>query len=124
MRTLRLPQEKLRAPGEPAEEQGCGTGDPGSSMELTQLGTVLLLLLLPGECRLGGTGLGGTGTARRGWAGGSPCARLGLAPIFPIGARADAGFSPLQGAVPRQDSCDGETPAHPHPIGLHATAGL
>eukprot|EP00076_Gallus_gallus_P025318 XP_015147821.1 adhesion G protein-coupled receptor G3 [Gallus gallus] len=48
MRTLRLPQEKLRAPGEPAEEQGCGTGDPGSSMELTQLGTVLLLLLLPG----------------------------------------------------------------------------
>ncbi|POI27215.1 hypothetical protein CIB84_009035 [Bambusicola thoracicus] len=51
MRTLRLPQEKLRAPGEAAEEQGRGTGDPGSGMELTQLGTVLLLLLLPALSR-------------------------------------------------------------------------
>lgn len=36
-------------------------------MELLHLSTVLLLPLLPGECRLGATGLGGTGTARRGW---------------------------------------------------------
>lgn len=44
-------------------------------MELTHLSTVVLLLLFPGECRLGGMGLGGTGTARRGW-GMSMCSLL------------------------------------------------